>query len=265
MKRSCVVLMSGLMLAGLAEASFAQGTCTQTPRYKSYPLIVQSSITDAHEGSFCCNGPKGYAFFAAAGSEKTGNLPATLGGLSGWDTDVWASNFQGPIEETGNARVQWEWTADGWLQLSDRTYPAVYCQQTVSNPANFTVGAYKIEEHDDAPFDSNDYIGKAQIDHRYCKTEVFDTGSTSGWTNVHLSYGIDDVYHTSYKLYCSMDYTCTARAYCPDGRILACAGTGTCSGTCYAGDDWIQCGSTYKDCYEQPTCPNGQIICDPAV
>lgn len=263
MKRSYVVLMSGLIFGGFAQGAFAQ-TCTQTPRYRSYPLIVQSSITDIQEGGWCCNGYGGFAFFAAAGTEKTGNLPSSLGGLSGWDTNVWASNFQGPIERPGD-RKQWEWTADGWLQLSNRQYPAVYCQQTVSNPANFTVGAYKVEEHDDFPGDSNDYIGKAVIDHRYCKTEVFDTGQTSGWTSTHLSYGIDDVYHTSYKLYCSLDYTCTARTYCPDGRILSCAGSGTCSGTCSAGDGWIQCGGIYEDCYSEPTCPNGQIICDPAV
>lgn len=260
MKRSSVVLVSGLIF-GFAQGALAQ-TCTQTPRYRSYPLIVQSSITDAHEGSVCCNGPNGYAFFAAAGSEKTGNLPATLGGLSGWDTNVWASNFQGPIP-VSKTRMQWEWTTNGWLQLSDRSYPAVYCQQTVTSPASFTVASYKIEEHDDFPGDSNDYIGKAVIDHRYCKSEVFDTGQTSGWTNVHLSYGIDDVYHTSYKLYCSMSHTCTASTICPDGRHISCGGTGTCSGTCYAGDTWVQCGDVYKDCFSEPTCPGGQIICDP--
>ena len=114
MKGSHVVLVSGLIF-GVAQGVLAQ-TCTDTPRYRSYPLIVQSSLTNAHEGAF--NGPEGYAFFTAAGHEKTGNLPATLGGLSGWSTNVWASNFQGPIPMPG-ARRQWEWTTDGWLQCGD--------------------------------------------------------------------------------------------------------------------------------------------------
>jgi hypothetical protein len=265
MKRSCVVLMSGLMLGSFAGQAVAEeGTCFETPLYKSYPLIVESGITDIREGNLCCNGPLGFAFFDAAVGEKSGNLPASLGGLSGWDTDVWASNFQGPYRQTGHERIQWEWAANGALEVANRTYPAVYCQQVTSSPSSFNVGVYKIEEHDDFPGDSNDYIGKVQIDHRYCKTEVFDTGSTSGWTNFHTTPGIDRVYSTTYKLYCSMDYHCSAQVICANGRILTCEGAGHCSDACSAGEDWIQCGSMYKDCYEEPTaCPDRQIICDP--
>lgn len=246
--------------AGIQEKLYPQ--CSDWATYSSYPLIVGSSIWDAHEG--CCNGPEGFLYFSAAGSEKTGNLPSSLGGQSGWSTNVWASNFQGPILVTGNSRYQWEWTANGWLQQSSRTYPAVYCQQSAGgSPANFSLAAYTIKEDDEWP-NSDDYVGKVQIDHRYCKSDVFDQGLTSGWSARHTTAGLDDVINTTYDLFCSVSYQCNATVECPDGRQISCSNSGSCgNGSCMAGDDWVQCGSTYQDCSQTTTCPRGQIICDP--
>lgn len=245
--------------SGIPEKLFSE--CTESTTYSSYPLIVSSSIWDAHEG--CCNGPYGFLYFSAAGSEKTGNLPVSLGGRTGWSTNVWASNFQGPVPVGGNARVQWEWTADGWLEQSPyRTYPAVYCRQSASSPAGFALTAYTIREDDEWP-NSDDYVGKVQIDHRYCKSDVFDLGIDNGWSARHSTFGLDDVISTSYELYCSTSRHCFASTQCPDGRHISCSGSGTCDGNCFAGEGWVQCGSTYRDCSET-TCPNGEIICDPA-
>lgn len=245
----------------LTEKLFYQ--CNDWATYSSYPLIVGASIWDAHEG--CCNGPQGFLYFSAAGSEKTGNLPSSLGGRSGWSTNVWASNLQGPVLVTGNARDQWEWTANGWLQQSSRTYPAVYCRQSAGgSPANFTLTAYTIKEDDEWP-NSDDYVGQVQIDHRYCKTDVFDQGLTSGWSARHTTAGVDDIIDTTYELFCSVSYQCNATAECPDGSQISCSGSGSCgNGSCMSGDGWVQCGSTYKDCSQTTTCPRGQIICDPA-
>ncbi|HEX9944717.1 MAG TPA: hypothetical protein VGG03_22135 [Thermoanaerobaculia bacterium] len=235
--------------------------CTDQATYSSYPLIVNSSIWDAHEG--CCNGPQGFLYFSAAGSEKTGTLPSSLGGRSGWSTNVWASNFQGPVR-VSNTRDQWEWTADGWLQYSYRTYPAAYCRQSAGSTSGLSLAAYTIKEDDEWP-NADDYVGKVQIDHRYCKSDVFDLGLASGWTAQHTTAGVDDVINTIYEIYCSTSYQCYATAECPDGRLISCAGSGSCGwGSCQAGEDYVQCGSTYKDCSSTPPCPNGQIICDPA-
>jgi len=236
--------------------------CYDSATYSSYPLITGASIWDAHESSL--NGPKGFLYFSAAGSEKTGNLPSTLGGLSGWSTNVWASNFQGPYYES-NSRDQWEWTADGWLEYGYRTYPALYCQQTVSAPSSFTLASYTIKEDDDT-FNPDDYVGKAQIDHRYCKSDVFDLGTLNGWTSVHTTAGIDDINNTSYKLYCQTNQHCSAITDCGDGSSVSCSVAGTCSaGSCESGAGYVRCGGTYRYCPSSPSCPRGQIICDPAM
>ena len=237
------------------------GECTDSTTYSTYPLITRASIWDAHESSF--NGPLGFLYFSAAGSEKTGTLPASLGGLSGWSTNVWASNFQGPYG-VSSTRMQWEWTADSWLEYSYRTYPALYCRQSVSSPSSFTLSAYTIKEDDDGG-NPDDYVGKSQIDHRYCKSEVFDLGVQNGWTAEHTTAGIDDIISTTYKLYCTASPYCSATAQCPNGGVISCLSSGgSCAeGSCVSGDGWVQCGSTYRECPSEPTCPRGQIICDP--
>lgn len=179
--------------------------------YTSYPLISESGITDIHEGSL--NGPEGFAYFKSAPTEKTGNLPVCLGGETGWDTDVWASNFQGPIPlSEESARIQWEWTADGSPQISVRDYPAIYGNVTTTRLSDLESRAYDIYEHDEGgllnPWSGNDYIGTITLDHGYCKSEVFDLGLTSGWTSVFEQTregkpsASRDVEYVRYRLFC---------------------------------------------------------------
>lgn len=245
------------------SAGLASGSCTNSTLYKSYPLIVRASITDIHEGLF--NGPEGFAYFAAAGTEKTGTLPSTLGGRSGWSTNVWASNFQGPILVTGeSSRLQWEWTADGWLQTAYRTYPALYCQQSASNPSYFGFTEYLIMEDDDGFLQSDDVVGYLPIDHRFCKSDVFDRGLSSGWTGQITLLGREisgenDVESVTYDLYCSSTPRCTATTQCPGGWYLSCSASGACGSACNAGGNYVQCGSWFEEC--PPPCPGGEIIC----
>jgi hypothetical protein len=249
------------VLANVSAPLYAQ--CTDTVTYRSYPLITGAAIWDNHEGWDCCNGPTGFTYFAAAGVEKTGNLPASLGGETGWSTFVWASNHQGPMP-VYKARDQWEWTAKYWVQETDRRYPAVYCQQAVNNPASFALTSYKIMEDDDGPLSVDDDVGKIYINHSFCKSEVFDLGLASGWTSEHTWGGTADIVYTRAKLYCYQTTACNASTQCPDGTLLSCNNSGTCGqGACMAGEDWIQCGSTYQDCSTPEPCPHGQILCDP--
>jgi hypothetical protein len=249
-------LAISLFILGRLDVAAAGGQCVDGSYYHSYPLIVKASIRDIHESGL--NGPEGFAYFIAAGSEKRGDLPASLGGLSGWQTNVWASNFQGP-RAVSNTRMQWEWTADGRVETSARRYPAVYCQQTVDHPARFTVAAYTIKEDDDS-LNPDDYVGKVQIDHRYCQSEVFDRGLRNGWTPERATPGINDVVSTSYQLYCSTHPTCTVEVTCPDGRILSCSVAGSCAmQNCSSGPDYVVCGGRRQRC--NPLCPPRDPSC----
>ncbi len=214
-------------------------TCTTTTFYKSYPLISEAGCFDAHEG--CCNGPDGFMYFTAAGTEKTGNLPSSLGGRSGWDTNVWGSNFQGPKPVfLFLPRWQWEWTSDGWWEYSHREYPAMFARQTKTSSSSLSVVDYTIKEDDEWP-NGDDYVGKVRIDHGYCKTDVFDQGLSSGWSNLHTTPQIDDIKDVEYELYCSKSQSFTCSLICNSwGDRVTCTGSGSCSG-CQAGPDWVQC------------------------
>jgi hypothetical protein len=249
-------IQSLMILLLFCEGAAAVGQCVDTRQYSSYPLIVKAAISDIHESGF--NGPAGFAYFAAAGKEKTGNLPPSLGGLNGWSTNVWASNFQGPWLVSGNARQQWEWTTDGWIQATIRTYPAVYCQQTATSAASFTLAAYTIKEDDDF-LNGDDYVGKVQIDHRFCKSDVFDRGLLAGWSQQHTTAGIDDVKETSYKLYCSSQPACSITVRCPGVGLVGCSAPGSCAaGTCSAGPDYVTCGGEMREC---ASCRPGDPSC----
>lgn len=221
-------------------------SCTTYNTYYSYPLFSQAAVYDIHESSL--NGPEGYGYFTAAGSEKTGNLPSSLGGRSGWATNVWASNFQGEVP-VYSTRVQWEWVADGWWEYALRTYPAPYCRQTVSSPSSFSVASYTVKEDDEWP-NGDDYVGKVKIDHRYCKSEVFDQGYSSGWTGAHLTPQVDDIKDVRYELYCYKTTSYTCSLICNSwGDKVSCSGSGTCSG-CQAGYDWVECNGVRHYCSE---------------
>ncbi len=253
------LLLLAALLVGLATAPPGRAqSCSETGTYHSYALITGAAIWDIHEATcpLVCNGPEGYAYFAQAGDPKTGTVPGALGGLTGWDVRVWASNFQGPILVGSGWPKQWEWTADHWLQHSSRRYPCVYCQQTVNSPAQFGLGVYRILEDDEAPLPFDDYVGKVQIDHSYCKSDVFDQGAAAGWTAEHTTPGIDDVDSTTYKIFCNANTLCTAAITCPDGSPLSCSAPGTCgAGSCASGSDWVRCGGQTYACGGAPPPP----------
>jgi hypothetical protein len=233
-------------------------TCYDSATYSSYPLITGAAIWDAHESSF--DGPKGFLYFVHASSEKTGNLPASLGGLSGWDTDVWASNFQGPYREEKD-RMQWEWTADGSIETCYRHYPAVFCQQSASTPSGFYAQTYAVREDDDWG-NPDDSVGGFEIDHTRCKTDVFDQGIDNGWSSEYSSTRMGDINNVNYKLFCETHRRCTATAPCADSSAVVCTAGGTCgtTGACESGSGYVRCGGTYTYC-PTPTCNHG--ICDP--
>ncbi len=246
-------LALALPLTASDPAVAQAGQCTETGWYGSYPLITGAAIWDIHEGSL--NGPEGYAYFQSALGKKRGTLPSSLGGRSGWPLNVWASNFLGPVK-VRDVRDQWEWTADGWLEVSTWVYPAESCQQWVASPADFSARNYTILE-DDEEFGS-DYVGAIRFDHRYCKSEVFDAGLSSGWTWSHSSPRIGDIEYVRYELYCRASLTCRISTTCPDGTILDCTnrfGSGCAGGACQAGPDWVRCGDDVRTCAGAPPPP----------
>lgn len=174
--------------------------------YTSYPLIEESGITNIQEGLF--NGPEGYAYFAAAPARKAGSLPETLGGRSGWSTDVWASNLQGPVSVSGKTdHVQWEWTANGELQKSgERPYPFPYGVVTLTDLDSLKDTAYEVFEHDEDfwwnPWGRDDYLGTIIIQHTACKSQVFDRGKDSGWTEPLMAQTSGFIAFLRYRLYC---------------------------------------------------------------
>jgi len=169
------------------------------PKYVATPVIFQSGITDIHEGF--PNGSNGFAYFAAAPSEKAGDLCLPFGGEGGWDMIVWASNFQGPNLETDHPRHQYEFSADGWLQIGPYKYPHMYGIREVQNPADFGHYYYKIME-DDEFLDPDDFVGYVYLDYRPCNLEVFQQGLIYGWTANHTYGGSDDVSYIVSKIFC---------------------------------------------------------------
>jgi len=167
------------------------------------PVVVESAITDIHENGM--NGPWGFAFFVDAKKVKTGEIPATLGGEN-FDTNVWASNFQGP-ELLKDKRDKHEWTADGELQVSKRKYPLVFHQRCHSAPSEFQKLIVKVKE-DDEGFSPDDEIGAFEADLTKCAGVL--SRAREGWTEVHVSkglkYGIKkgpaDIKYVALKYWC---------------------------------------------------------------
>jgi hypothetical protein len=195
-----------------SRAEIERANWTPTPwtvartTYTSYPLIEESGLTDIQEGLF--NGPDGYAYFAGAPARKAGSVPDTLGGRSGWSTDVWASNLQGPVSVQGKTdHVQWEWTAKGELQKSgERPYPFLYGVVTSTDLGSLTDTPYEVFEHDEDfwwnPWGKDDYIGTIIIQHRACRSQVFDLGKDSGWTEPLMAKTSGYVSFLRYRLFC---------------------------------------------------------------
>jgi len=190
------VVRPPIVAAGKSDSIF---TATSTyPKYVVTPVILESGITDIHEGDL--NGPKGFAYFAAAPSEKAGDLYQSVDGEDSWEMNVWASNFQSPWPEQ-KLRMQWEFMADGWLEVRIRHYPHMYGIKEVPNSADFSHICYKIMEDDDF-LNPDDYVGYVYMNYQPCHSEVFQQGLVCGWTGSYRYSGSDDVSYTISKIFC---------------------------------------------------------------
>jgi len=190
------VVRPSVVVAG--KSALIQAAVATYPKYVATPLILESGITDIHESDF--NDPEGFAYFASAPSEKAGDLYQSIGGESGWEMNVWASNFQGPWP-INKARMQWEFIANGWLERCFRDYPHMYGIKEVANSSDFSHAWFKIMEDDDF-FNPDDYVGYAYFDYVPCHSEVFQQGLVYGWTASHTYGGSDDVSYVTSKVYC---------------------------------------------------------------
>ena len=174
------------------------------------PVIERSGLRDIQESLL--NGPEGYAFFAEADAPKTGNLPRSVGSNPTLtvDTHVYASNFQGPILVSHEGlRPQWEWTADGELQISERRYPVPLAHRCAPAEQLPTVMLHVLE-HDEWPW-RNDKIGAIAFDLSHCNKAI-SGGTSEAWTSKQRSegapYGIDgpaEIAFIEYRLWCSID------------------------------------------------------------
>jgi hypothetical protein len=185
------------------------------------PVVLRAGVRDVHESPF--NGPEGFAFVAEAGAEKTGELPARVGRdpVRTFDLDVYASNFQGPVlVRHPGLRPQWEWTADGSLQVSDRSYPLVAAHACAAGASALPARTLHVDEHDEPPWRS-DAVGAFTVELGACDA-VLAAGRRSGWTAAQRSEGLpydgdrgpQDVVFVEYVTWC---YRCDGARDCRDG------------------------------------------------
>lgn len=165
----------------------------------------------------------GLRLFIESGAEKTGSLPVAVGNdpIRRFDTAVYASNFQGPIlVRHSNLRPQWEWTADGELQNSEREYPLLVARACADDASKLPTITLHVAEHDEWPA-VNDPVGAFAIDLARCR-DVVTTTRPSGWSLPQRSAGVPyvenvgprDVDFVEYVLWC---YRCAAAADCEEG------------------------------------------------
>ncbi len=185
------------------------------------PIVVRAAVRDIHESWF--NGPVGYGFIEAMGSEKTGTLPIAVGRepVRRFDVDVYASNFQGPVAVSHpNLRLQWEWTADGEPEVSERSYPLLAARRCAASASALPAVILRVAEHDEWPL-ANDAIGTFAVDLAACDSVLSPT-SRSGWSEVRRSDGqpydltdsTADVVFVDYVTWC---YRCEGTDDCEDG------------------------------------------------
>ena len=153
--RPAYILFLNLLLAPCwGTPAYAQITPGRAGAVEcALPVIVRSGVRDIHESWF--NGPEGYAFIVEMGAEKVGDLPAEVGRdpVRRFDASVYASNFQGPIlVRHAHLRPQWEWTAAGETQISDRSYPLLAARACVTGASTLPALTLHVAEHDEWPF-----------------------------------------------------------------------------------------------------------------
>ncbi len=183
-------------------------TCASCPRdcgpcrrdfFCSYPELQSASISDCHEGPL---NPPSYMYMTESGGAKAGDVPAALGTgeeaqpgaptleRTSYDTDVWASNFQGLERVTGEtARPQWEWRCILGEADSPRRYPlkqAAVCRSLPPGtpPTSLGSSSVRVKEADECFIFCNpdDPVGSFEVNHDACVEQVFSRGFNRGWT-----------------------------------------------------------------------------------
>ncbi|HYD50077.1 MAG TPA: hypothetical protein VEB21_17090 [Terriglobales bacterium] len=188
------------------------------------PVVVRAAVRDIHESWW--NGPIGYGFVEGMGGEKSGDLPARVGRdpERRFDSDVYASNFQGPVAvQHPNLRQQWEWTAagSGAVEVSQRSYPLMVARRCSANASTLPEVIVRVGEHDEWPL-HNDGIGSFAVELNTC-AEVLGS-RRSGWTAVHRSEGkphvagsdASDIAYVDWLVWC---YRCDSDSDCEDGIV----------------------------------------------
>lgn len=210
------VLLLSILLVTLASSPSVGVEC-------ALPIVVRAAVRDIHESWL--NGPVGYGFIEGMGSEKTGMLPITVGRepVRRFEIDVYASNFQGPVAvHHPNLRLQWEWTADGELEVSERSYPLVAARRCAANASTLPTVIVRVAEHDEWPL-ANDAVGAFAVDLAACHTVLSPT-RRSGWSEIRRSDGqpydrtdsTADVVFVDYVTWC---YRCEGADDCEDAIV----------------------------------------------
>lgn len=187
------------------------GPTEPLPHYDYYcgmPEIRFAQIADAHEcdstSALGCG--RAFMYFGEAGTEKTGNLPSRIGSDL-YDTNVWASNFQGPYL-VSDSRQQFEWgTSFSSLdRISSRVYPALYATScaavSVGGAPAAPLRKWLHVYEDDEWINPDDYVGGAAFDESACVTDVWSKGLAYGWTGLHSATVSQDVGEVTYRTWC---------------------------------------------------------------
>ena len=196
----------------------------------SYPELQSASISDCQEGPLT---PPSYMYMTESGGAKTGDLPPALGTgeraqpggptleRTEYDTDVWASNFQGLERVTGkSARPQWEWRCHLGEADSSRRYPlkqAAVCRALPSGtlPTSLGSSVVRVKEADECFLifcNPDEGVGSFRVNHDACVEQVFSRGFDRGWTAPIEQRGRKDIEAVRYRSWC---YRCRNALDCP--------------------------------------------------
>ena len=112
-----------------AELDCTRHSSVRGGTYKVVPVITSSGVFDANEGDL--KNPRGFMYFTAAGSQKTGSF-GDYSCISNecYPSNVWASNFQGPVLKNSGDKIQWEWSID---QIGDNYWVKHLCPGQCDN------------------------------------------------------------------------------------------------------------------------------------
>ena len=242
--------------AGALTTCGGYGVCGVQYTYCAYPKVTRSRVVKNHENWPEDGWEYGYMYFAEAGTQKTGTPRSFLGlapNVSSFDTNVYASNFQGPYKvstpESNPAHVvQFEaryvsesppdtiCSTSGCVPENNnwgvvdscRSYPLAWAEKcvTVYGPATtFPAVTLHVKEHDPSEFgtSTDDEVGKFTVALDACRSQVFSVGNAAGWTAVTTVAGqkydsdVDDndtIESVSYQLWC---YRCAGANDCHAG------------------------------------------------